>query len=67
MPIEIDRDVVRALLSAGAPVVDVLPADAYQEEHLAGAISLPLTELTEDAAARLNKDQPVVVYCNDYR
>jgi rhodanese-related sulfurtransferase len=46
--------------------VEVLPAAQYADEHLAGAISLPLKALTQQSAERLlRRDAPVVVYCND--
>ena len=64
--IAVDRDDVRRLLSEGAQLVDVLPADEFAEEHLPGAISLPLKELDAQTAIRLDRERPVVVYCNDY-
>jgi rhodanese-related sulfurtransferase len=54
------------LLTAGAQLVEVLPPDEYEEEHLPGAISLPLKTLTaESAAQRLEPGRPIVVYCWD--
>jgi uncharacterized protein (TIGR00255 family) len=35
------------LVEAGAQLVEVLPADEYDDEHLPGAISLPLPELDQ--------------------
>jgi rhodanese-related sulfurtransferase len=57
---------MRRLADEGAQVVEVLPAREYTEEHLPGAISLPLKSLNEATAARLDKVRPVVVYCWDY-
>jgi rhodanese-related sulfurtransferase len=65
MPIEIQRDDVRRLVAGGAQLVDVLPAEEYEAEHIAGAVNLPLKELTREAAARLDRNRPVVVYCWD--
>ena len=66
MPTEIGREQVQRLADEGAAVVEVLPAEAFAEEHLPGAISLPLKTLTAQSAARLlRRDAPVVVYCND--
>jgi rhodanese-related sulfurtransferase len=46
--------------------VEVLPAAEYTDEHLSGAINLPLKELdATTAAARLDPTRPVVVYCWD--
>jgi rhodanese-related sulfurtransferase len=66
MPRDIDRDEVRRLLDQGAQLVEVLPAEEYEQQHLPGAINIPLKELTGTAAARLRRDQPVIVYCNDF-
>lgn len=66
MPSEIGLDEVQRLLADKAQLVEVLPRDEYEEEHLPGAISVPLKEMTADAADRfLDKDRPVVVYCWD--
>jgi rhodanese-related sulfurtransferase len=53
------------LLASGAQLVEVLPTEEYEEEHLPGAVSIPLKELNATAAARLDRDRPVVVYCWD--
>ena len=65
MPKEASRDDVQRLLTEGAQLVDVLPADEYAAEHLAGAINIPLKTLTRETAARLDPTRPVVVYCWD--
>ena len=65
MPSNVTREEVRALVSRGAQLVDVLPRKEYEEEHLAGAENIPLKELTADTTARLRKDKPVIVYCHD--
>lgn len=65
MPTEIDRRDVQRLLRMGAQLVDVLPAEEYAAEHIAGAISLPLKELNRDTTARLDPSRPVIVYCWD--
>jgi rhodanese-related sulfurtransferase len=56
---------VRELLAGGAQLVEVLPAEEYEELHLPGAISLPLKELDAQAAEHLDRNRPVVVYCWD--
>ncbi|HXG05604.1 MAG TPA: rhodanese-like domain-containing protein [Candidatus Binatia bacterium] len=63
----IDREQVRTLQGHGAPLVEVLPAEAFDEEHIAGAISIPLGRLGREAPPRLDRDRPVIVYCNDYQ
>jgi rhodanese-related sulfurtransferase len=48
-----------------AQVVEVLPRREYDEEHLPGAISLPLKELNATTASRLDPSRPVITYCHD--
>ncbi len=45
MPGSLARDEVRRLLEQGALLVDVLPRQEYEEEHLPWAINIPLKEL----------------------
>ena len=65
MPTIIDRAGVQRLMREGAQIVDVLPKEEFADEHLPGAINIPLTELDEGSAARLRKDRPIIVYCHD--
>jgi rhodanese-related sulfurtransferase len=65
MPTEIDRNEVRRLVERGAQLVEVLPADEYAEDHLPGAISLPLRRLETEAVQILDRSRPVIVYCWD--
>ncbi len=67
MPSPIDRDQLRQLMAQGAQIVEVLPADEYADEHLPGAINIPLTELDAGTAARLRRDAPIVTYCHDFQ
>ena len=68
MPNAIFRDGVRRLVQEeGAQLVDVLPREEYKEEHLPGAINIPLKELDREMIARHNRDAPVIVYCHDYQ
>jgi rhodanese-related sulfurtransferase len=48
---------------AGFVVADTRSADAYAEEHIAGAISLPYRTLDEASTAHLSRDALYVVYC----
>lgn len=57
---------VRRLLKDGAQLVDVLAADEYEQDHLPGAINIPLKQLDAASAARLDRNRPVLVYCNDF-
>ena len=56
---------LRELLDAGAQLVEVLPEDEYAEEHLPGAVNIPLKTLDADSTAQLDKTKAVVVYCSD--
>jgi rhodanese-related sulfurtransferase len=67
MPESIDRDRVQELLRAGAQLVEVLPSEEYEDEHLPGAANIPLKELNADTAAQLDRARPVIVYCYDYQ
>jgi rhodanese-related sulfurtransferase len=65
VPTPVDRQHVQELIAAGAQIVEVLPAAEYEEEHLPGAINLPLKQLNGDTVRRLDPSLPVVVYCFD--
>lgn len=65
MPTEIDRQRVQSLVAQGAQLVEVLPADEYAEDHLPGAISIPLGRLDKEAITTLDRTRPVIVYCWD--
>jgi len=62
---EIDRERVRRLMEQGAQIVDVLPAQEYGEDHLPGAINLPLRQIEAEASRVLDPSRPVIVYCWD--
>src|SRR3954471_17151157 len=66
MPTSIDTARVRELVAQGAQLVDVLPAETFTQEHLPGAINIPLQTI-EKAVEQLDRDKPVVVYCYDYQ
>lgn len=59
-------DDLRRLLDEGAQLIDVLEPEEYQHSHLPGAINIPLKELNEATASRLDRSRPVIVYCNDF-
>jgi rhodanese-related sulfurtransferase len=65
MPRNIDREEVQRLLREGAQLVEVLPPEEYDEEHLPGAINLPLRRIDQEAPERLDRRRPVIVYCWD--
>lgn len=65
MPTIIDRVEVQRLIAEGAQLVDVLPENDYEQDHLPGAINIPLPKLDRESTAHLDKDRPVIVYCHD--
>ncbi|MEP7225012.1 MAG: rhodanese-like domain-containing protein [Actinomycetota bacterium] len=66
-PVPIERTRLQELIADGAQLVEVLPREEYDERHLPGAINIPLKELNRETAMRLDRSQPVVVYCYDYQ
>lgn len=52
-------------MADGVQLVEVLPAEEYEEDHLPGALSIPLTRLDRETASVLDAPEPVVVYCWD--
>lgn len=67
MPHDVGLEEMRVLVANGAQVIEVLPQREYAEEHLPGAINIPLKALDEHSTAQLDKDRPIVVYCWDYQ
>ena len=60
----VDIDEVQRMVQQGAQLVDVLPEREYGEEHLRGAINLPLKSLNPETAGRLDRSRPVILYCS---
>ena len=67
MPTNIDRHELQRLLTEGAQLVEVLEPRSYEEEHLPGAIGIPLKRLARETAAQLDADRAVIVYCWDHQ
>ena len=67
MPVEIHRRDVERLVADGAQLVEVLPREEYEDEHIAGAINVPLKELKRETIKQLDRSRPVIVYCHDYQ
>jgi len=63
MPTSIWRDEVQGLIrEEAAQLVEVLPQPMFEDEHIEGAINIPLKELDRETTGRLDKDRPVIVY-----
>lgn len=61
----IDLTDLRRLIASGAQLVEVLPAEEYQELHLPGAINIPLKQLDAESTQQLDPGRDIVVYCWD--
>jgi rhodanese-related sulfurtransferase len=61
----IDRHRVQELVGKGAQLVEVLPPNEYAEDHLPGAISIPLSHVDQQSAGSLDPNRQVIVYCWD--
>jgi rhodanese-related sulfurtransferase len=62
---DLQRPELQELIEKGAQVVEVLPAGEFEDDHLPGAINIPLSKLETEAVRNLDKGRPVVVYCWD--
>ena len=57
------RDAVQRLLrDEAAQLVEVLPPAEFADEHIEGAINIPLKSLDQETTGSLDKDRPVIVY-----
>jgi rhodanese-related sulfurtransferase len=65
MATHVTADRVKQLLGEGAQLVEVLPRPEYEEQHISGAVSIPLKELDAATVAGLDRARPVIVYCWD--
>ena len=65
MPQSVNVAQVKELLKEGSQLVDVLAPEEYVEEHLPGAINIPIKQLDADTAAQLDRSKPVIAYCHD--
>jgi rhodanese-related sulfurtransferase len=57
---------VKRLLERGAQLIDVLPPEDFETDHLPGAVNIPLKKFSAAAVANLDRNRPVIVYCNDF-
>ena len=66
MATPIDRhELQRLLAEQQAQLVEVLPPTEYADEHLPGAINIPLKSMSRASVARLDATRPTIVYCWD--
>ena len=57
---------VQKMKEQGARLVEVLGTKEYAEEHIPGAINIPLLHMNASSVATLDKNRPVIVYCWNY-
>ena len=62
---ELQRQAVQELIEKGAQVVEILPPEEFEEDHLPGAVNMPLRKIEIEAESKLDKNTPIVVYCWD--
>ena len=63
MPTSIAREEVQRLIrEEAATLVEVLPTQEYQDEHIEGALNIPLKRLNRETTSDLDKGRPVIVY-----
>jgi rhodanese-related sulfurtransferase len=60
-------DQVQKMKAQGAQIVEVLAPKEYAEEHLPGAINIPLLRMNASSVAVLDKTRPLIVYCWDHQ
>ncbi len=60
---DIDPAKAKALVEAGAKLVDVRTPGEYQAGHIDGAVNIPVGDLSERMDEIGPKSDPVVVYC----
>lgn len=66
MPRDIDIDRLHDLLARDrTQLIEVLPEKEYSEEHLPGAMNIPLKSMNEQSVADLDPSAPTIVYCWD--
>ena len=63
MATSIWRDKAQRLIrEEAAQLVEVLPPPMFEDEHIEGAINIPVKELDRETTSGLDKDRPVIVY-----
>ena len=63
MPTTVTRHEVEKLVQEpGTVLIEVLPTHEYEDEHIAGAINVPLKRLGRGTTSLLDRAKPVIVY-----
>ncbi len=51
------------LKAQGAIIVDVRTPQEFRDDHLKGAVNIPLDRIRHEVAALKKKQKPVILYC----
>jgi rhodanese-related sulfurtransferase len=62
---DLERQQVQELIAQGAQIVEVLGREEFRQDHLPGAVNIPLRRIDAEAVEKLDKQAPVIVYCWD--
>ena len=63
MPTSIAREEVQRLINEeSGQLVEVLPTEEYQDEHIEGALNIPLKRLNQETTSHLDRARPVIVH-----
>ena len=67
MILTIDRDFLLKMISSNKDykLVDVMPENSYNYEHIKGAISIPMEDIEKTAEYKMRKDDFIVIYSKD--
>lgn len=67
-PGKISRKALKRKIDHGDDIrlVDARNSDSFKEEHIKGAISLPVSEVEERAEKLLGKSDEIIVYCSSF-
>ena len=53
------------MIGDGVALIDVLPAEVFQQEHLPGAVNIPLATFEPTRLERYDRAAELLVYCFD--
>ena len=56
------KDMLEEIQNGEAVLIDVRPEDEYKNQHITGALSMPVLDL-EDHISSLSKDKKIIAYC----
>ena len=53
------------MIADGVALIDVLPAEVFQQEHLPGAVNIPLATFEPTQLETYDRAAEVLIYCFD--